>query len=84
MLSVTFVKSFLSFVHRAPMQRHVAALNAFTGQGFERGEVLRQAYAADDLRELASRGDAKDAQGEAGAGMDLQGPAYGTHGHGHG
>jgi len=37
------------------MESHVPALNAFAGQGLERGEVLRQADAGDDLGQLTAR-----------------------------
>ena len=65
------------------MQCHVAALNAFTREGFQRGEVLRKADAADDFGQLARRRAAENTQGEAGAWMDLQCTADGTDGHGH-
>jgi hypothetical protein len=62
------------------VQGHVAALDAFAGQRFERREVLRQPHGADDFGQFVRGGNAEDAQGKSRAGMDLQRAAHGADG----
>ena len=66
--------------HLPGVEFHVTPLDALRGQSTDGGQVLRQSYGGDDLRQLAGRLHSQNLQRHAGRGVHPAGPADDAHG----